>query len=259
MNLHRIEHLGSLTKNILAYLTLLDISAIAIAIVNSTPVIVINMSTPAPQNRIYFRSDDNPSRRLLSILKPGGCLGFFELIDCVNRKPPKTLQFYPSMFIVGMSELLTGAKAFEYAQVLSSHKQMNDKTAQTMKTAYEAKLIETRLKFSTKEDGLLGYSGREMGSFSDSYSLVANDGHLPQNYQAHGKKEEDGAIITPEISSKMNQDEQAQRIKIIETERSKQDGYFNNMWQTNMQLKLSQFNTPTNQQLVQPQGLITRQ
>jgi hypothetical protein len=212
-----------------------------------------------PQNRIYFRSDDTPSKRLLSILKQGECLVFFELIDCVNRKPPKMLQFYPSMFIVGMSELLTGAKAFEYAQTLSSHKQMNDKTAKTMKAAYEAKLMETRLKFSTKEDGLLGYSGREMGSFSDSYTLVANDGHLPQNYQAHGEKEGDNAIITPEISNKMNKDEQVQRIKIIETERSKQDGYFNNMWQTNMQLKLNQYNATTNQQLVQSQGLITRQ
>lgn len=252
-----------------------DISAIMDTNENSPSVIAAQMSTATvQQNRIYFRTTDEPSKKLLGILSRGSCLGYFQLECCDKKKPPAAIQFYPTMYIVGSPKLLVGVEAFEYAQTLVAHRQQQGKMAQSMNIAYQAKLIELRQKISSKDD-LLGFSDREMGSFSDAYALVAHDGHLPQSYQSHnqlnkdsGNKDnnEDGGIITPEIADKMTADEQAQRIKMMTSEREKQDGYFNNTWQADRELKIRQFTAasqqqhiPQQQQFVQTNGFNTMQ
>jgi phosphoenolpyruvate carboxylase len=216
-----------------------------------------SQSTTVQQNRIYYRTTDEPSKKLLGILNRGACLGYFQLECCDKKKPPRVVQFYPTMYIVGSPKLLVGVEAFEYAQTLVAHKQQQGKMAQAMNTAYQTKLLELRQKFSTKDD-LLGFSSQEMSSSSDSYSLVAHDGHLPQNYQSNKTQDED-SIITPEIATKMSADEQAQRVKMMDAERIKQDGYFNNTWQADRELKMRQFTASTQpQQFVQSNGFNTQ-
>ena len=202
------------------------------------------MSAAVQQNRIYYRSNDPPSLRLLGILRDGGCIGYFRLECCDKRRPPAAVQYYPSMYIVGATKLLVGAEAFEHAQSLVNCKKQQTAVVQHTTAAYQAKLLEVKQRFANGNDGPLGFSDREMGSFSDAYALVAQDGYMPQTFQTANKTgaPEDQQIITPdkEMFGKMSQEEQSQRLKMMEGERSKQDGYFKSVQETDRELKLRQ-------------------
>jgi hypothetical protein len=179
---------------------------------------------------------------LISLLSTNQVISCFKLVCCDRIDPPAGVALYPSMYIVGIPRFLDGPLAFEYAQKLIVQKNVN----QNMSVVYQTRLMEVRQKMLERGSGPLGYSESEMGSFSDGYSIIKDDGtqkFMPQNYRLHDNKPTDDNIVTPpkEIDAKMTPDMQQKRISHLDAERKQQDALFTSTWEMERTAKLRQF------------------